>query len=93
VNTKLIQCRDGKFAPWGIVCRHLLDGKSNEWIQLPQPDGGETYDYLCRECFEKEPGSQDMDDLAACCFHCTRRMIEERGVVLIDYGDETEEAK
>jgi hypothetical protein len=85
---KLIQCADGKWAPWVVVCRHLLDGEADEWFQLPQPDGGEVFDYMCRECFLKGPDNVGIDDLRACCFHCIRREIEERGIVPIDLGDD-----
>jgi hypothetical protein len=76
----LVRCADGKIAPATIVCKPLLKGESNEWVQLPQEDGGETYDYVCGDCIRKCLDDVPMDDLLTTCFNCTRQMIEEREV-------------
>ena len=73
----------------GSGCVHLIRGESDEWIQLPQPDGGEVFDYLCPACLKRDDGPENLpiDLLTACCFHCTRRMIEERGITPTDLDD------
>jgi hypothetical protein len=62
-------------APMIIVCRHLLDGTSKEWVELPDPDE-ECSDFLCPECFERGPDRLTTEELAAVCMHCARRMRE-----------------
>jgi len=84
--SNLIRCSDGRMAPASIICRHLLNGESSEWVELPQPDGGEVFDYMCGDCIRKGP-PPDADDLLACCFHCTRRMMAERDIVAVPLGD------
>jgi hypothetical protein len=84
--SNLIRCADGRWAPACILCVHLCDGQSDQWVQLPQPDGGEVFDYLCPECFEKGPDALELDDLRSCCFHCANRLIEERGITPIYFG-------
>jgi hypothetical protein len=70
---ELVRCRDGGMAPGVIVCRHLAEGASREWIEIPTPLG-ESNDYLCPECFEKGPEGLTEDDLVLICLHCAREM-------------------
>ena len=81
---RLIECRDHKFAPWSIVCRHLVTGRSREWIRVEgsgEPDDLTDEDWVCPECFEKhfgqphdEPSEDDLKDLQAICMHCVRKL-------------------
>jgi len=74
----LIKCEDGKYAPWCVVCVHLLEGTSHRWIRIPMQDGRPD-DWLCPACFAKGPDGLGVDDLAALCIHCVRkRQRQER---------------
>ena len=76
MTVSLIRCADGDMAPAVIVCRPRAGGTSREWIEVPT-DGSEASDWLCPECFDKGPEVLTVDDLAAVCMHCARRMREE----------------
>jgi hypothetical protein len=68
----MLLCRDHKYAPGAIVCRHLVEGSSHAWVQLPAQNGEEMDDWLCRECFLKGPSHLSVDDLLYICIHCVR---------------------
>jgi hypothetical protein len=74
----LVQCSDGKMAPGCVVCRHLADGLSSEWIEIPM-EGEEVSDYLCPECIEKGPEGIPESDLRSFCMHCARKAMEASG--------------
>lgn len=38
----LIQCGDHKWAPWSIVCRHLIDGMK-EWNRVETDEGTDWF--------------------------------------------------
>lgn len=70
-NTKLIKCKHG-WRPWSIVCVHLLNASSMEWIPLPQNDS-EDNDWLCPAClanWEKITKEHRLDDIRAICVDC-----------------------
>lgn len=72
-NVNLIECGNHQFAPWHIICRHLMSGQSREWLTLPSNNPELDYDYLCPECMiEHEQGSHDISNLAAVCMHCVK---------------------
>jgi hypothetical protein len=79
---KLIQCGDHKWAPWAIICCHLMDNpEDHEWCPIEVNDGREVdNDYVCPECFEAhfEQGEpHDIDKLRAVCIHCLRHLHEK----------------
>jgi hypothetical protein len=85
----LIHCGDGKMAPASMLCRHLVNGESDRWIQLPQPDGGEVFDYLCPKCLHRASmHNLGVEDLVTYCFHCAREMIEARGITPVSLDEE-----
>lgn len=70
-NTKLIKCKHG-WRPWSIVCVHLLDASSMEWISLPQEDCADK-DWLCPVClanWEKIVEEHNLDDIRPICVDC-----------------------
>ena len=83
----LIHCADDGLVPWAIVCRHLLDGLSREWIPVPVEDGRPVAnDRLCPACYRghylgydraKDPAAAAAD-LATVCVHCVGEMLAER---------------
>ena len=82
----LIQCGDHKWAPYVIVCVHLLSGQSREWEPLPigEDDNREIdSDWLCPECGKvhdeiHEEGrsytDEEMNNLRPICIHCCRKL-------------------
>jgi hypothetical protein len=38
----LIRCANDGLAPWSIVCVHLLNGLSHEWLPVPVDDGSDV---------------------------------------------------
>lgn len=75
----LIQCSDHKWAPWSIVCIHLVNG-STDWNPVPNNDSPEVdYDWLCNECRSKLP-DLEADGLKAICIHCVRLLQIRAGV-------------
>lgn len=74
----LIQCGGHGLVPWHIVCNHLIEGTSNDWVLVPlaDDDGRDVEgDYLCPEC-DKEHMRDELDiaKLQAVCMHCVRRL-------------------
>jgi hypothetical protein len=74
-NPNLILCRDHSYAPWHIVCVHLLNGESRRWKAGPKgvKDGEVKLDWLCPRCFADFP-DVSVDDLAAVCMLCAREL-------------------
>ena len=70
----LIQCgRHGMWAPWSIVCVHLMEGQSRQWQAVPSNAPEVDFDWLCPSCLEKHNRGQDVLDLSkAVCMHCVR---------------------
>ena len=82
---ELIQCADGTYAPGIMICKHLSEGKSSEWIQWHNPEiDAEVCDYLCPKCFARlaAHGSRVIDKLPIliACMHCVRELIGKSGV-------------
>ena len=74
---QLIQCADHKYAPWGLICVHLSDHTSTEWVRVPQEPGEEfENDWLCPACIKKFP-NLSINDLRAVCIHCIQKLREE----------------
>lgn len=70
--SKLIQCGDHQWAPWSIVCKHLVSGESADWCPVAAEEDGEVeHDWLCPSCLANHP-NHDVDDLKAICIHCVR---------------------
>lgn len=73
-NKLLIECGDHSYAPWSIVCVHLIDGTSREWKLIEVDDGREVDgDWVCPDCHEKHmAGNDDINFLRPICMHCVR---------------------
>jgi hypothetical protein len=69
---RLIQCGDHGWAPWGVVCVHLVNGTAAQWCRVP----GRDYDRLCPACLVKGP-DLPVEYLKAVCLHCIRQMQGE----------------
>jgi hypothetical protein len=105
VKMSLILCKDGRLAPAVIICRHLHEGTSTTWVEIPAP-GQDDPDYFCPGCVGRfiELGATgafpDDDDLVAVCLHCAReRRRASSGKVfavgnrcLVEKPDESEAA-
>ena len=81
---KLIPCADGTSAPGIVICKHLSEGKSSEWIQWHNPEiDAEVCDYLCPRCFARlaAHGSRVIDKLPLliACMHCVLKLIGSSG--------------
>ena len=77
---KLIQCGDHSYAPWALICVHLMKGTAKEWVAIEVDDGREVdNDYICPDCAGKvsmTPGEWDIENLRAVCIHCLRDIPE-----------------
>jgi len=77
-NINLIQCGDHAWAPWSIVCTHLMDGTSREWEELNSNNPEVDFDWLCPECnkiFQSQMEADrdvSLEHLKAICIHCVR---------------------
>lgn len=75
----LIECHNGKFAPYSFLCVHLVDKPDQNWIAMEVQDGREVEnDFLCEECagnFEK--GDELSDTLVPICINCVRKLKGE----------------
>ncbi len=76
-NQKRIRCGDHKYAPWCIMCRHIVKGTTTECVRVPMSEAGDDRqdDWLCPECFKKGPHGLTVDDLQAVCIHCARKLV------------------
>ena len=78
-NHNLIQCADHKWAPWSIICTHLMDGSSRVWLPLESSLPEVDHDWMCPVCIEghdEEASADDSDTqhLHAICIHCVRSL-------------------
>jgi hypothetical protein len=70
----LLRCAKDGWAPWGLVCRHLIDGTATEWIPVPPTDFVDTSnDWLCLACWRKGPDDLRLEDVMSLCIHCIRK--------------------
>lgn len=72
-DNKLIECHDHNYAPWSIVCRHLLEGTRTDWQRIPMGPG-EQDDWLCTSCADKGPDGIRLEDICCVCIHCVREL-------------------
>jgi hypothetical protein len=71
-NTDLIKCKHG-WRPWSIVCVHLLNGSSTDWIPIPQNRKGDSFDWICPKCdkrWEEMVEKFNIDDVRPVCIDC-----------------------
>jgi hypothetical protein len=74
-NINLIQCGDDGWAPWSVVCIHLLNGSSREWVPLDSTNPEVDHDWLCPECVKKhDAGDHNLNEMRAVCIHCVRKV-------------------
>ncbi len=81
-NINLIQCADDGWAPWSIVCIHLIEGTSKEWvhIKLREDDLREVDgDWVCPDCYENIE-NPNIDDLRPICMHCVRKLKKKHSI-------------
>jgi len=77
-NPNLIECGDHSFAPWSIVCTHLMYGQSRTWQSLDSDNPEVDHDWLCPECMEQfiaeadNDQEHDLTNLRPVCIHCVR---------------------
>ncbi len=75
---KLIQCGDHSWAPYSIICVHLMTGESHEWIKLDSDHPEVEYDFVCPSCDEWHADEQLTEDqlnlLKVVCIHCIRQL-------------------
>jgi hypothetical protein len=81
-NGKLIQCGDHSWAPWSIVCIHLMTGLSRKWI--PKESDSEMFDWFCPACWKRleaelglrDTGAVTTTNMRSVCIHCVRFLRE-----------------
>ncbi len=78
MKSDLIQCGDHKWAPWSIVCIHLIDGHCREWVALESSSDETDHDWVCPDCAdamaECEPSKEIVANLRPVCIHCVRQL-------------------
>lgn len=77
MNTNLIQCGDHKMAPWSVVCIHLIQSESNEWIPIESTSPEVDYDWTCPECVPEPNKEINIENLRPVCIHCVRKLRKE----------------
>lgn len=87
-DNDLIQCGDHSWAPWSIVCTHVLNRTAAKVYALPKlPPGESEFDYVCMSCAEEVEQDGDainIDNLRPVCMHCVTRVLapyEKLGLV------------
>ncbi len=73
----LIQCGDHGYAPWSIVCVHLMEGESKEWLPIDSDNPEVDYDWCCPDCTplqNEELNEEHLDKLRAVCINCVRKL-------------------
>lgn len=83
-----IKCGDHKQAPWAVVCVHLLEGTSREWISIRSTHPEVEFDWACPKCLPKEDVSLVFDDLRPICIHCVQRLRKMYDVNFKEFDDE-----
>lgn len=78
---KLIKCGDHKCAPFGLICTHLAEGKSTNWISVTELDlyAERTEienDWVCPECAAKWPNLR-IAEVRLVCIHCIRKQRQQ----------------
>lgn len=100
-DTDLIMCRNHKWAPWHIVCRHLYERrlKADQWVRMdlaPDDKRSVDADWLCVECDRRvaaAAGSRRVFDemlkdgtLKAACCYCIADLKKAAGFLQRDNG-------
>ncbi len=82
VDYGLIKCKhDGKEEklPWCIVCVHLVNGISREWIPLIDHQSGKP-DWVCPTCevnFYEMMERREFDCVRPICIKCVEKLREK----------------
>ena len=74
----LIQCEDDGWAPWSVVCNHLLDSETPiEFLYsvgpTHHPEG--LRDAACLKCWEHYQETGDYSEMRPVCMHCARKIL------------------
>ena len=72
-NHLLISCGDHKLAPWSIVCVHLMNQMSKDWVPIKSNHPEVDFDWVCTEC-AKTISNPDIENLRCVCIHCTQQL-------------------
>jgi hypothetical protein len=75
----VIECKNGKTAPYSFVCRHLVENPQQNWVSMDVQDGREVEnDWLCEDCAGAfEAGSDLVETLVPVCINCVRDLRGE----------------
>lgn len=65
-------------APWSIVCVHLANGTSREWIPLESSSPETNFDWVCPDCIpDPQAETVNLKNLMPVCIHCVRHLREK----------------
>ena len=75
----LIRCGDHNYAPWSIVCCHLIDNTSDKWMPINSDAPEVDYDWVCPDCVQHMETSGDWPthNLKCVCIHCVRYLRQK----------------
>lgn len=77
-DTRFLECtKHGvkRWLPWSIVCTHLLNVESKEWVPLPQNGKMKGFDYFCPNCIremDRIVNDRYLDNLRPICSECVK---------------------
>jgi hypothetical protein len=86
MSIDLIKCGNHSFSPWSIVCIHLMNGESKEWIPVESTNLEVDFDWLCPKCIDNyftpvqeldDSETPDLTDLRPVCMHCVRHLRQK----------------
>jgi hypothetical protein len=79
-NYLLIECGNHQWAPWSVVCTHLLTGTSKNWVSIESEHPEVDFDWLCPDCFKEfnreydEQIDHKITYLRPVCIHCVKKL-------------------
>jgi hypothetical protein len=81
-NIRLIQCGDHSFAPWSIMCVHVMEHTAEKAVAVDKDDplDENEYDWICPDCYKEcflrdEDDEVPLDNLRAVCMHCAKGVM------------------
>jgi len=84
MSENLIECGDHQWSPWSIVCVHLMEQTSKDWVPIDSNFPEVDHDWVCPEC-EKKMMEPEIDDLRCICIHCVRILRREHDTNFVEF--------
>lgn len=78
-----ITCGKHKDLPFSILCVHLMEDPTLEWIRVMQDEESKLYDYMCPACaadIDRMLAETDISKMRIACVNCVddiRRVFDK----------------